>query len=229
MSDFFRFPHTPHLAWLGAATPREDKLLPTGELSSLLEQEFVVEEKIDGANLGISTDEAGELRVQNRGSWLSPDTCHPQFRSLWSWLGPKRSDLENALGSNLMLFGEWCVAVHTVEYNALPDWFLGFDVFERSSGRFWSTIRRDALLNKLGLRHVPLLGRGIFGVDELRALMDTSRVGSSAMEGVYVRAESSMWLRSRAKLVRPEFAQGIDTHWSHGTMHRNCLSPTVWN
>jgi hypothetical protein len=64
MSDFFRFPHTPHLAWLGEGSPRVDKVLSSREAADLLAGEVVVEEKLDGANLGISVSENGALRVQ---------------------------------------------------------------------------------------------------------------------------------------------------------------------
>ena len=36
MADFFRFPHTPHIAWLGKDSPRDDKVLSTLEGSRLL-------------------------------------------------------------------------------------------------------------------------------------------------------------------------------------------------
>lgn len=52
MSGVFRFPHTPHLAWLGAGTPRNDKVLSTAEALRLLEHPVVLEEELDGANLG---------------------------------------------------------------------------------------------------------------------------------------------------------------------------------
>lgn len=228
-STFHRFPHSPHLAWLGEGTPRADKLLSDDEVASFLAHEVVVEEKIDGASLGLSSDKSGELLAQNRGSWLSPDTAHPQFRALWPWLAPRREALVDALWPDLILFGEWCAAVHSVHYDALPDWFLGFDVFDRSVGRFWSTRRRDELLEHLGLHRVPRLGRGRFAVDGLVDLMTTSRVGSSPMEGIYVRTESELWLKGRAKLVRAEFVQAIDTHWSRGPLHRNLLAHAAWS
>ena len=53
MTDFFRFPHIPHLAWLGSDQPRDDKVLPTAEANVLLSGEVVLEEKLDGANLGV--------------------------------------------------------------------------------------------------------------------------------------------------------------------------------
>jgi hypothetical protein len=52
--DFYRFPHTPHLSWLGEGTPRDDKVLPPTEAKALLAGEVVVEEKRDGANPGLS-------------------------------------------------------------------------------------------------------------------------------------------------------------------------------
>lgn len=229
MHLFFRFPHTPHLAWLGEEAPREDKVLSTAEAAVFLDREIVAEEKIDGANLGLSTDEDGELLAQNRGSWLSPDACHPQFRALWPWLAPRRAALVDALWPDRVLFGEWCAAVHSVRYDALPDWFLGFDVLDRSQNRFWSPRHRDELLMELGLHRVPRLGQGRLSVEDLVALMTTSRVGSSPMEGIYLRTESDRWLRGRAKLVRAEFVQAIDTHWSRGPLRRNQLAGQEWN
>lgn len=67
---FFRFPHVPHLAWLGKGQPRDDKVLSPDEAAALLSGEVVVEEKVDGANIGFSASEDGELRAQNRGSYL---------------------------------------------------------------------------------------------------------------------------------------------------------------
>ena len=68
--SFFRFPHTPHLAWLGNGTPRDDKVLSPFEANALLAGDVVVEEKVDGANLGFSLGAPGQLRAQNRGHFL---------------------------------------------------------------------------------------------------------------------------------------------------------------
>ena len=70
MNDFFRFPHTPHLAWLGEGSPRDDKVLSPVEAAELLEAHVLVEEKLDGANLGFSIGPDGAVRAQNRGQYL---------------------------------------------------------------------------------------------------------------------------------------------------------------
>ena len=48
--SFFRFPHTPHLAWLGPGQPRDDKVLSPIETRAFLTGDVVVEEKVDGAS-----------------------------------------------------------------------------------------------------------------------------------------------------------------------------------
>lgn len=224
MTTFYRFPQTPHLAWLGDEPPRDDKLLDIDEVEELLGGPVVVEEKVDGANLGFSTTEDGDLLAQNRGSYLTPETAHPQFRALWQWLGTRHLALVDALWPDRMLFGEWCYARHTVVYDRLPDWFLGFDVYDRGMAVFWDTARRDALLDQVGLSAVPRLEHGHHDLEDLIALLGPSRLGPRRMEGLVVRRESAGQTVARAKLVSPDFTQAIDTHWSSGRLVRNHLA-----
>jgi len=216
MSEFFRFPSTPHLAWLAdKGMPRDDKVLSPREVDELLAGEVVVEEKLDGANLGISLDPHGELRAQNRGQYLS----HPhagQFSRLPAWMAQHADSLHLALTPERILFGEWCAARHSLDYTALPDWFLLFDVYDRSAGRFWSTGRRNELAQEAGLVAVPRLSQGRVTLDGLCELLRKTpsryRQGEP-MEGVVVRRESAQWCEARAKLVREDFTQAIDDHW----------------
>ena len=135
MTEFVRFPKTPHLAWLGPDRPRDDKVMSPDEAGELLAHVVVVEEKVDGANIGISVDAGDVLRVQNRGTFLSLDSLHPQFRPLRQWLSTRRPSLIDALTPDLVLFGEWCYAVHSIRYTRLPDWFLAFDVDHSNIGQ----------------------------------------------------------------------------------------------
>jgi ATP-dependent RNA circularization protein (DNA/RNA ligase family) len=213
-ADFFRFPHTPHIAWLGQSAPRDDKVLSSNEVTAMLTGEVMVEEKLDGANLGLSLDPNGQLRVQNRGQYLAEPHAG-QFARLPAWLARHSSTLSTAMTSDLILFGEWCAARHSLDYAALPDWFLLFDVYDHAAGRFWSTPRRNALARVAGLVTVPSVLYGKITVPSLIQLVATtpSRYRSGALEGVVIRRESPDWCEARAKLVRPDFTQAIDTHW----------------
>jgi hypothetical protein len=218
--EFIKFPRTPHLFWLGAVPPRGDKCLLGEEATALLDRPMVVEEKVDGAAIGISVARSREVRVQSRGSYLNQDGP-PQFRALWPWLADREERVRNGLGQELILFGEWCYARHTVAYDTLPDWFLAYDVYDRGAGRFWSRGRRDELAETLGIWTVPLLATGRFDQRELEGLFGRSRLGSDAMEGLYLRWDGGPWLIARAKLVRASWLPMDEEHWSRRPLVRN--------
>lgn len=224
MSDFFRFPHTPHLAWLAPGRPRADKVLGATAARAFLSGDVIVEEKVDGANLGLSADENGVLRAQNRGHYLDLEALTGQWKPLKGWLAPRRDALAEVLAPGLVLFGEWAYAVHSVHYTRLPDWFLGFDVLDRNTGAFWSVERRNMLARSLGIAVVPLLGSGRFDLRGVQRLLGKSALSDGPAEGVYVRREEGGVLVERAKLVRAEFVQAIDQHWSKRRLQTNRLA-----
>lgn len=228
MSDFYRFPHTPHLAWSGAGAPRDDKVLSGEEVEELLSGPVVLEEKLDGANLGFSVSLDGVLRAQNRGQYLHLPYAG-QFARLEEWLAPREGALFDALGTSLIAFGEWCAARHSIGYSSLPDWWLLFDIYDRQSGKFWSTPRRDALAADLDLAVVPRLAAGCFDLSTLLRLVKTSRSAfrNGPLEGVVIRHENADWLIQRAKLVRADFTQSIETHWRRQALSWNRLKPTT--
>lgn len=229
MTDFFRFPHTPHLAWLGEGVPRDDKVLSVEEAKALLSGVVVVEEKLDGANLGLSLGPDGALRTQNRGQYLQAPHAG-QFARLPAWLAQHEAGLREVLRPELILFGEWCAARHSLDYAALPDWFLLFDVYDRCAGRFWSTTRRDAPAARAGLATVPRVQQGRTTLGALKQLVQQTpsryRAGQP-VEGVVIRRESSDWCEARAKLVRPQFTQAIDTHWRKRAIEWNRVEWTI--
>lgn len=223
--DFFRFPHTPHVAWLGGGAPRDDKVLPPSEVAALLAGNVVVEEKLDGANVGLSLAPDGRLRAQNRGQYLAEPHAG-QFARLSAWLAQHGESLRAVLTPNLIVFGEWCAARHSLDYAALPDWFLLFDVYDRAAGLFWSSTRRNDLAQAAGLATVPQVLQGKTTITALKELVTTkpSQYREGPLEGVVIRRESADWCEARAKLVRPDFTQAIDTHWRKRALEWNRIA-----
>ena len=70
---------------------------------------------------------------------------------------------------------------------------------------------------------MPKLGYGIWSKEELPDLFSVSKVGTSNSEWIYLRLDDEKWLLKRAKMVRPEFRQQIDEHWSKRPLERNSL------
>lgn len=218
--DFFKFPITPHLALLGNVTVRDDKVLSESERESFLRHELTVEEKVDGANLGISFTANADIRAQNRGTYLHfPGTG--QWRKFEAWLAPKVDTLFEHLTDRYILFGEWCYAQHTVLYDRLPDWFLGFDVYDKQNERFISSDRRNLLFQKIRIAQVPTIAHGHFTLLDLSKLLTQSKLGDQPAEGLYLRFDQGNWLAQRAKLVRPAFIQSVEEHWSRSAIKPN--------
>lgn len=217
--SFYRFPHTPHLAWLGDGQVRDDKVFTVQEAEDFLANAVSVEEKVDGANIGFSLDADGELQIQKRGDYLQAPYSG-QFNSLGKWLAIHGDDLRIFLhepeNRGLILFGEWCAARHSVAYTHLPDPFLLFDIADRAAQRFWSRHRRNEVATLLGVETVPLmqpetLHRLVHLTDELESYQSLYHIGPP--EGIILRHDDPNWCLARAKLVRPNFTQAIEEHW----------------
>lgn len=220
--DFFKFPSTPHLATLAGIEIRGDKVLSESERDEFLQQCLVVEEKVDGANLGISFDSEGNIRAQNRGAYLHLPGSG-QWKKLDAWLASRVDALFEHLSDHLIMFGEWCYAQHSVSYDRLPDWFLAFDIYEREFGRFLSTAHRNRLLDQMHISRVPVLAHGRFSYPEIQKILSQSMLSDQPAEGIYLRIDHGDWLEQRAKLVRPEFVQAVEQHWSRSAIRPNHL------
>lgn len=221
--SFFKYPATPHLAVLTDMDIRGDKVMSEAEREAFLDGEVVIEEKVDGANLGISFSPDGAVRLQNRGEYLH-DPLVGQWKPLAGWLRPRLDLLFDLLEDRLILFGEWCYACHSVAYTKLPDWFLVFDVWDKAAGRFWSTRRRDALARSARLSTVKRKAQGRFRLEELKRFFSMSAYSDERVEGIYLRREDDEWLHDRAKLVRPAFVQAVEQHWTRAALRPNRIA-----
>jgi len=220
--DFFKFPSTPHLALLGSVEVRDDKVFSETERNEFLLHELIIEEKVDGANLGISFDSSGNICAQNRGGYLHLPMLG-QWKKLPYWLSLKIDMLFDQLSDRYILFGEWCFAQHSVAYDQLPDWFLGFDIYDKDTKKFFSCVRRDAMFLAIGIAPVPKLRCGHFTLLELSELPPLSHFSTRPAEGIYLRHDQGDWLAERAKLVRPAFIQSVEEHWSRSEIRANRL------
>lgn len=201
---------------------RGDKVLTETERNEFLRHVLTVEEKVDGGNLGISFDEDGNIRAQNRGAYLHLPGSG-QWKKLGEWLALRTDLLFEHLSDRYILFGEWCYAQHSIFYDRLPEWFLAFDIYDRESRLFLSSARRDRLIEKMRISKVPCLAHGLFSFSEIEKFLSQSKLTDQPAEGVYLRIDHGDWLEQRSKLVRPAFIQAVDQHWSRSAFRPNRL------
>jgi hypothetical protein len=237
-----KYPRTPHL--VGSCRQPGDEDLDQVPFTALRGRYVVAEEKLDGANAGISFTAAGQLRLQSRGHYLSGGPRERQFAVFKSWAATVAPVLWPILTDRYVLYGEWLYAKHTVFYDALPHYFCEFDMLDLDREEFLSTARRRELLAGTPVVSVPVLRSGAFDtVDELTRLVGPSTCRTSgwrtalaeaagdagvdpeqvarqtdpadAMEGLYLKVEQDGQVLARYKWVRAGFLQALLDSGSH--------------
>lgn len=240
--DFIKYPRTPHL--FGSRGTPDDKHLGEAESNRFIADEsLVVEEKIDGTNVGIHFTADGQMALQCRGHLIT-EGMHPQYDLFKQWTVVKRAVLEERLGCEFILFGEWMHARHTIHYRKLLHYFFEFDVYEKRSQSFLSLEKRKSLLEGAGIHTVPVVKIGSVKRNQLEELIGPScfdshfenpvaRRTDNLMEGLYLRTESDGVVTGRAKFVRTEFVEKIkqSTHWQQQVMVPNLLAEgtDIWS
>lgn len=241
-STLKKYPRTPHLE--GSRLQPGDEDLSQVPFSYLRGRHLVVEEKIDGANSAISFSEEGELLLQSRGHYLTGGYRERHYNLMKQWATIHQDTFFEVLGSRYILYGEWMYAKHTVWYDALPHYFMEFDIFDREKEIFLDTPSRREMTASLPIASVPVLAEGSFADKEMllsylgdsrykskdhwehlrqaaeREGLDPERVlretdPSPAMEGLYIKIEEGGQVVDRMKFVRASFYQCVEATGGH--------------
>lgn len=243
-TDFtiIKYPRTPHVE--GSRLQEGDEGLSQISFDELAGRHLVIEEKIDGANTALSFDGNGNLLLQSRGHYLRGGYREKHYNLFKQWAGIHRDAFWEVLGSRYIMYGEWMYAKHTIFYDALPHYFMEFDVLDRKTGRFLATQERRHLTAGLPIASVPVLAEGAFRTREQvlaylgdscyitaehiahlrmgaqREGQDEERIcretdASRTMEGLYIKVEENGEVVQRVKFVRASFLQTVETSQSH--------------
>ena len=149
--EFFKFNRTRHIFDAGGnGVTRDDLVMSKGESEMFLKKSlFVIEEKVDGANIGFSIDKNFVVRAQNRSHYVN-SASHKQFSTLDAWIEKHSQDLLKILNppGKYILFGEWLFAKHSVYYTGLPGHFLAFDIFDTERNCYLNVFERNSIVNK---------------------------------------------------------------------------------
>lgn len=231
-----KYPRTHHIE--GSRLQPGDEDLDQVAFSELCGRHLVIEEKMDGANSGISVGPDGALRLQSRGHFLTGGAREKHFDLFKRWAGAHAAALTAPLGRRYVAYGEWLYAKHTIFYDRLPHYWMEFDVLDRERGVFLDTPSRQALLAGLPLVPVRVLHAGpMERVEQLQALLGPSafiRPGhlqrlreacqrrgldperalretdpEERMEGLYIKVEQGGVVTERYKYIRASFLTAV--------------------
>ncbi len=235
--DLVKYPRTRHLE--GSRKQRGDEDLKAVPFRMIRGKYLVLEEKIDGANCGVSFGTDGTMYLQSRGHFLNGGCGERQFDLFKFWAGVFQAALWETLGSRYVMYGEWMFAKHTVFYDRLPHYFMEFDIYDKETGRFFSTKKRREILARAPFVHSVLaLDQGRYKeLEEITRWIGPSHFISDSpakslekqcrkagarqdmtaaqtdlsglMEGIYIKVEEGDYVADRLKYVRTTFLNAI--------------------
>ncbi len=240
--ELYKYPRTPHVE--GSRFQPGDDDLDCVPFTELQGKRIVVEEKLDGANAGISFNQSGKLLLQSRGHFLDGGARERQFALFKTWATTHQQTLWELLTDRFVLYGEWLYAKHTIFYDALPHYFFEFDLLDTETGEFLSTDHRRELQQTSPVVSMPVLWRGpAESVEHLQSLVTRSlyKTGSwrdglraeaqlrgqdlemvqrqtdnsDLSEGLYLKVEVEGRVVERYKFVRASFLQAVSDSDSH--------------
>lgn len=201
--------------------PRGKFMLSSEEIKQLLNGNVVIEEKMDGANVGIIRHKSG-FHLQKRGS-LVGQSEHEQFGFFHNWANHQNYEKIMALPIGHIVYGELMFAVHSIYYDKLPDYVLVFDVWDGE--RYLKYDERAEFCSKHGLSQVPLISRGNYSKLQVEQMVPSQSQYGDVAEGIVVKryTKNSYY---RAKIVRPEFIKQMEEsdHWMKYSVKRNKLA-----
>lgn len=241
MEGIDKYPRTPHA--MGSKLQAGDTADGQITLAQMKKKhpgtKMIIEEKVDGAQAGLSYSGNLDQRLQSRGHYLSGGAREAQFNLFKEWAAMHDAAFMERFEDRYTMYGEWSFARHTQFYDKLPHYFLEFDILDRTTGAFLSTAARQDLLSGLPVVSVPvladdwpgserelsdLIGPSLYRSDDWRTSLKTaaeyagvdpdkalSECGQDPdlMEGVYIKIETETETVGRYKWVRPGFVQTI--------------------
>lgn len=220
------FSRTPHLPYQPNATD-DDPVAETSEATGVFTDPVNVEEKLDGASVGMTLYEEHPL-IRNRDhilrkGFMKETAAKQQFRPIWNWFYENKHKFEAILEFGpYSVYGEWCLAKHGIDYSDLPDWFIAYDLYNFEKKIWVSPPQARAWLEEAGFTLPKLFHQGVFdgGYEELSAWASGPASWSSELtEGIYLKVYDKNEVVRRFKMVRPGFTRGI--YWNPDTITKN--------
>lgn len=212
-----KFPRIPHLPWSPGGT-RDDRRLESTD--DFLGNRIVVTEKLDGSNVCLTRD-----------AIYSRSHSGPPIHISFNLAKKLHAEIRLLIPENISVFGEWCYAIHSIEYVELPGPypFFMFGYRMEDSG-WWSTWEEmEELAEKLNVNTVPMLFDGVV-MDSFQEFSESlargkSIYGNEDREGIVIWPSAGMgndedFSQQMAKWVKEGHPKDPDEHWLYKPIRR---------
>lgn len=198
---YVKYPRTNHLPW-SDGIHNDDRVISTMEWFQ--GETVVVTEKMDGENTSMYCDHIHARSLDSKN------------HSSRNWVKNYWGKISGEIPEGWRICGENLYAKHSIGYEELPSYFLGFSIWNQENiALSWKeTMEWFELLE---IEPVKVLYHGIYDEDKIKALVKDLPWDSS--EGYILRVADEIpyneFKYKVAKFVRKNHVQTIK-HWMHG-------------
>lgn len=212
MEARIKYPRSYHLPWSEGATA-DDKTLKF--VAHFVGRQVVVTEKLDGENTTIYSDAYCHARSLDSKAHVSQ-----------AWVRAEAARVGHQLLAGWRVCGENVYAQHSLRYDRLASYFYVFAIYDENN-RCLSWDETVEWTELLDLEVVPVLYRGVWDEDAVKACYDGTSCFGRVGEGYVVRVEDGFdyaeFSQSLAKFVRKDHVQEGAKHWRACTALANTL------
>lgn len=203
-----KYPRTFHLPFSKGRTS-DDKVLKTTE--HFVGQDVVITKKMDGENTSLYRDGYHARSIDSR--------FHPSR----AWLARFHAQIAHEIPEGWRICGENVYARHSICYESLPSYFLGFSIWnEHNVSLSWSDTLE--MFELIGVTPVDTLYDGAYSDEICHQIIHSLDLNRD--EGFVVRLTDSFayhdFSKSVAKFVRASHVC-TDKHWMHSEITVNKL------
>ncbi len=206
MSNYIKYPRTPHLPWSPGVTSDDVRIINTNQFKNC---EVIVSEKMDGENTSLYRSHCHARSLDSRN--------HPSR----DWIKQWHSSIAHDIPEGWRICGENLYAQHSVAYQKLNSYFYGFSLWDADNNCL-SWCETKEWFQLLGIHTPPILYQGQWDEKAIRDIY----IDPQLVEGYVVRLADrfayDQFAQSVAKWVRPNHVQ-TDQHWMQAEIKPNGL------
>lgn len=156
-----------------------------------------VQEKLDGANMGVSWTSGPVIRNRNnilKKGYIKKETpAKLQFRSSWNWLHAHNKDIQKIKEiwqGDITIYGEFLYAKHSIFYDKLPDIFIAYDIYSVEDRKFIGVDDFESLMSQTNIEYVKSEKVNIKNIDELirKSEMKSNYITDGLCEGIVFKS-----------------------------------------
>lgn len=216
MNAYYKFPKTMHLPW-SPNLQNDDRLIEN--TLDLFNGPIIITEKMDGENTTMYRDHIHARSIDSKD------------HASRAWVKAKWGQIKNDIPDGYRICGENMFAQHSIFYQNLPSYFLGFAIFDETNMCLsWEESR--TWFSLLGIATVPEIveiDAGYYdpeGIERTIRYIGDRYIIRPGVEGYVVRRTCAFpysdWSTKVAKYVRKGHVQ-TDQHWMEKPVEKNEL------